>query len=45
LQETPEFLEFGDRIAIEMLDRDGRSIFGRIDQTVIRYRRDDDEQR
>ena len=37
------FLEFGNRIAIEMLDRDGRSIFGRYDQTVIRYRRDDDE--
>ncbi|MEL7029321.1 MAG: fumarylacetoacetate hydrolase family protein, partial [Pseudomonadota bacterium] len=30
---TP-FLRDGDRVAIEMLDADGRSIFGRIDQTV-----------
>ncbi|MBN8956603.1 MAG: fumarylacetoacetate hydrolase family protein [Rhizobiales bacterium] len=30
---TP-FLAFGDRVRIEMLDRDGRSIFGAIDQIV-----------
>lgn len=33
---TP-FLRFGDRVTIEMLDQGGRSIFGRIDQTVERY--------
>jgi fumarylacetoacetate (FAA) hydrolase len=33
---TP-FMKFGDRVRIEMLDRDGRSIFGAIDQTVVRY--------
>jgi fumarylacetoacetate (FAA) hydrolase len=32
---TP-FLKFGDRVRIEMLDAQGRSIFGAIDQTVIR---------
>jgi fumarylacetoacetate (FAA) hydrolase len=36
--ETP-FLKFGDRVRIEMKDRDGRSIFGAIDQTVVRYAR------
>lgn len=30
---TP-FMEFGDRIRIEMLDKDGQSIFGSIDQVV-----------
>jgi len=30
---TP-FMKFGDRIRIEMLDADGRTIFGAIDQTV-----------
>ena len=30
---TP-FMDFGDRIRIEMFDREGQSIFGRIDQTV-----------
>ena len=34
---TP-FLRFGDRVKIEMLDRDGRSIFGAIDQRVESYR-------
>ncbi|MCB2020723.1 MAG: fumarylacetoacetate hydrolase family protein [Burkholderiaceae bacterium] len=29
-----EFLRFGDRVRIEMLDADGASIFGAIDQTV-----------
>ncbi|HZP74909.1 MAG TPA: fumarylacetoacetate hydrolase family protein [Pseudolabrys sp.] len=33
---TP-FLKFGDRVRIEMLDRDGRSIFGAIEQDVVRY--------
>jgi len=33
---TP-FLKFGDRVKIEMLDWDGRSIFGAIDQEVARY--------
>jgi fumarylacetoacetate (FAA) hydrolase len=35
---TP-FLKFGDRIRIEMLGEDGRSIFGAIDQDVVRYAR------
>jgi fumarylacetoacetate (FAA) hydrolase len=34
--QTP-FMKFGDRVRIEMLDREGRSIFGAIDQTVTRY--------
>jgi fumarylacetoacetate (FAA) hydrolase len=33
---TP-FMKFGDRIRIEMLDRAGHSIFGAIDQKVVRY--------
>lgn len=33
---TP-FMGFGDQIHIEMLDRDGGSIFGAIHQTVVRY--------
>jgi fumarylacetoacetate (FAA) hydrolase len=33
---TP-FLRFGDRVTIEMLDADGRSIFGKIDQKIVRY--------
>jgi fumarylacetoacetate (FAA) hydrolase len=33
---TP-FLRFGDRVRIEMLDPQGRSIFGAIDQEVQRY--------
>ncbi len=32
---TP-FLTFGDRVRIEMCDADGRSIFGAIEQTVVR---------
>jgi fumarylacetoacetate (FAA) hydrolase len=36
--ETP-FLSFGDRVRIEMLDAEGRSIFGAIDQRVVQYRR------
>jgi fumarylacetoacetate (FAA) hydrolase len=33
---TP-FLQFGDRVRIEMLDTAGRSIFGAIEQQVVRY--------
>ena len=33
---TP-FLAFGDRVEIDMLDPRGQSIFGRIDQRVVRY--------
>lgn len=35
--ETP-FMKFGDRIRIKMLSADGTSIFGAIDQKVVRYR-------
>jgi fumarylacetoacetate (FAA) hydrolase len=34
---TTPFMKFGDRIRIEMLDGAGRSIFGAIDQKVVRY--------
>jgi fumarylacetoacetate (FAA) hydrolase len=34
--QTP-FMKFGDRIRIEMLDAGGASIFGTIEQTVVRY--------
>jgi fumarylacetoacetate (FAA) hydrolase len=34
---TP-FLTFGDRVRIEMRDGQGRSIFGAIEQDVVRYR-------
>ena len=33
---TP-FMRFGDSVRIEMLDKEGRSIFGAIEQTVERY--------
>jgi fumarylacetoacetate (FAA) hydrolase len=33
---TP-FMRFGDNIKIEMLDSEGRSIFGAIQQTVVPY--------
>jgi fumarylacetoacetate (FAA) hydrolase len=33
---TP-YMAFGDRVRIEMLDRAGRSIFGAIDQKVVKY--------
>jgi fumarylacetoacetate (FAA) hydrolase len=35
---TP-FLTFGDKIRIEMRDPQGRSIFGTIEQDVVRYTR------
>lgn len=34
--ETP-FMKFGDRIRVEMNDANGESIFGTIDQMVVRY--------
>ena len=34
--ETP-FLRFGDTVRIEMLDSGGKSIFGAIDQKIVRY--------
>ena len=36
---TTPFMRFGDRIRIEMLDAAGTSIFGAIDQQVVRYTR------
>jgi fumarylacetoacetate (FAA) hydrolase len=33
---TP-FLNYGDRVRIEMNDAQGRSIFGAIEQEVVRY--------
>lgn len=33
---TP-FMKFGDRVKIEMLDSNGQSIFGAIDQQVVQY--------
>jgi len=35
---TP-FLKFGDSVKIEMLDAEGKSIFGAIEQDVVRYTR------
>ncbi|MGB4860086.1 MAG: fumarylacetoacetate hydrolase family protein [Dokdonella sp.] len=34
---TTPFLKFGDRVRIDVLDRDGKTIFGDIDQIVTRY--------
>ncbi len=34
---TTPFMSFGDRIRIEMMGRDGQSVFGAIDQEVRRY--------
>ncbi|HPF48047.1 MAG TPA: fumarylacetoacetate hydrolase family protein, partial [Emcibacteraceae bacterium] len=33
---TP-FMQFGDRIEIEILDRAGKSVFGKINQKVVKY--------
>jgi fumarylacetoacetate (FAA) hydrolase len=30
-------MRFGDRIHIEMLDANAKSIFGAIDQVIVRY--------
>ena len=35
---TP-FLKFGDRVRVEMRDAQGRSIFGAVDQEIVRYQR------
>ncbi|MGS4344268.1 fumarylacetoacetate hydrolase family protein [Myroides odoratus] len=35
---TP-FMQFGDRIEIEMMDKEGKSIFGRINQVVKAYKK------
>ena len=34
---TTPFLKFGDKVRIEMRDAEGRSIFGAIEQDVVRY--------
>ncbi|EGU60658.1 fumarylacetoacetate hydrolase [Vibrio nigripulchritudo ATCC 27043] len=36
---TP-FMTYGDRVEIEMFDKDGNSLFGKIDQTVAKYQLD-----
>ena len=33
------FMKFGDRVRIEMLDKDGKTIFGAIDHVVEQYER------
>ena len=34
---TTPFLKFGDRVRIEMLDAEGNSLFGAIEQQVVKY--------
>jgi fumarylacetoacetate (FAA) hydrolase len=34
---TTPFMSFGDRVEIDMLDNNGTSIFGKIDQIVVQY--------
>jgi fumarylacetoacetate (FAA) hydrolase len=34
---TTEFMKFGDRIQIDMLDDNGHSLFGQINQQVVKY--------
>ena len=36
---TTPFLRFGDTVRIEMKDKSGRSIFGAIEQQVVRHER------
>lgn len=36
-QPSTNFMRFGDRVKIEMLDNDGKTIFGSIEQTVVEY--------
>ena len=36
-QPSTPFMSFGDRIVIEMLDHEGNSIFGKIDQRIVQY--------
>ena len=33
-----DYMHFGDNIRIEMLDKEGRSLFGAINQNVVRYK-------
>ena len=33
---TTPFLKYGDRVEIEMHDKAGRTVFGKIDQTVTK---------
>lgn len=33
---TP-FMSFGDRVEIDMFDKDGKTIFGRIDQKIVKF--------
>ncbi|WP_299011495.1 fumarylacetoacetate hydrolase family protein [uncultured Shewanella sp.] len=35
---TTAFMQFGDRVRIEMLDEQGHTIFGAIDQKVVQYK-------
>ncbi|MCW8863559.1 MAG: fumarylacetoacetate hydrolase family protein [Colwellia sp.] len=35
---STEFMNFGDKVRIEMFDNDGVSIFGAIEQTVVEYK-------
>jgi fumarylacetoacetate (FAA) hydrolase len=32
-----EFMKFGDRVEIDMFDKDGKTIFGRINQKVVKF--------
>ncbi len=34
---STQFMQFGDRVKIEMLGKDGQSIFGAIDQQIVKY--------
>ena len=36
-QPSTSFMKFGDRVRIDMQDKDGQSIFGAIDQVVEKY--------
>ena len=36
-QPSTSFMKFGDRVRIDMQDKDGKSIFGTIDQVVEKY--------
>lgn len=38
-ESTTPFMSYGDRVKIEMLDDKGASIFGAIEQTIVRYKR------
>ena len=35
---STSFMKFGDKVRIEMFDKEGESIFGSIDQTVVEYK-------